>query len=370
MRSYENSGYNPYNDNYRSESRGSARNYYSDENDLTKRRMRTSSSAHGKDTLGGFGAGRDVHNTSGYGGTSTYGRSAGNWDNSKQNNSSSSWRNNDRNERDGWDRAGDEVKSWFGDDDAERRRRMDDRRDNESDRYSSRGSSNNYRSSDYGRSNYGGSNYGSSYDNNNSSSNWRNNDRNERDGWDRAGDEVKSWFGDDDAERRRRMDDRRDNESDRYNRGSYNTSFGTGASSYSGSYGSDNDSNDRDGLGFRRNSNAGSNYGSSSNYGRSNYGSTGSSSDWSNDYNSGSNRSWNRDHDNDHERGFWDRAGDEVKSWFGDEEAERRRRMDEMNDGNDDYRGNQRSSSNYTGRTTYDGPPYSYGSSSRRDYEW
>lgn len=32
------------------------------------------------------------------------------------------------------------------------------------------------------------------------------------------------------------------------------------------------------------------------------------------------------------ERGFWDRAGDEMSSWFGDEEAERRRRMDERMD--------------------------------------
>jgi hypothetical protein len=31
----------------------------------------------------------------------------------------------------------------------------------------------------------------------------------------------------------------------------------------------------------------------------------------------------------DDERGFFDRAGDEVRSWFGDEEAERRRRLDE-----------------------------------------
>jgi hypothetical protein len=30
-----------------------------------------------------------------------------------------------------------------------------------------------------------------------------------RDWGDRAGDEVRSWFGDDDAERRRRMDERR-----------------------------------------------------------------------------------------------------------------------------------------------------------------
>lgn len=34
-----------------------------------------------------------------------------------------------------------------------------------------------------------------------------------------------------------------------------------------------------------------------------------------------------RDYDDD--RGFIDRAGDEVRSWFGDEEAERRRRWDE-----------------------------------------
>jgi osmotically-inducible protein OsmY len=33
------------------------------------------------------------------------------------------------------------------------------------------------------------------------------------------------------------------------------------------------------------------------------------------------------------DRGFWDRASDEVRSWFGDEEAERRRRMDEMHPG-------------------------------------
>jgi hypothetical protein len=32
------------------------------------------------------------------------------------------------------------------------------------------------------------------------------------------------------------------------------------------------------------------------------------------------------------ERGFWDRAGDEVASWFGDDDAERRRRQDRMRD--------------------------------------
>jgi len=32
------------------------------------------------------------------------------------------------------------------------------------------------------------------------------------------------------------------------------------------------------------------------------------------------------------DRGFWDRAGDEVRSWFGDEDAERRREMDMRRD--------------------------------------
>lgn len=39
------------------------------------------------------------------------------------------------------------------------------------------------------------------------------------------------------------------------------------------------------------------------------------------------------------ERGWWDRASDEVASWFGDEEAERRRRMDEYRSGEHRGRG-------------------------------
>lgn len=37
-----------------------------------------------------------------------------------------------------------------------------------------------------------------------------------------------------------------------------------------------------------------------------------------------------RDYDREGGRGWWDRASDEVASWFGDEEAVRRRRMDEQ----------------------------------------
>lgn len=40
-------------------------------------------------------------------------------------------------------------------------------------------------------------------------------------------------------------------------------------------------------------------------------------------------RGYSRPRDYDEDRGFFDRAGDEVRSWFGDEEAERRRRWDE-----------------------------------------
>lgn len=39
------------------------------------------------------------------------------------------------------------------------------------------------------------------------------------------------------------------------------------------------------------------------------------------------------------DRGFLERAGDEIKSWFGDEEAERRRRLDEMRMGGHAGRG-------------------------------
>lgn len=40
------------------------------------------------------------------------------------------------------------------------------------------------------------------------------------------------------------------------------------------------------------------------------------------------------------DRGFFDRAGDEIRSWFGDEEAERRRNLDARYEGHDDRDGN------------------------------
>ena len=44
------------------------------------------------------------------------------------------------------------------------------------------------------------------------------------------------------------------------------------------------------------------------------------------------------DRDDRDDRGFFERAGDEVASWFGDEEAERRRREDMRNRGDDESR--------------------------------
>ena len=51
--------------------------------------------------------------------------------------------------------------------------------------------------------------------------------------------------------------------------------------------------------------------------------------------------SWDRDDDRS-DRGFFERAGDEVASWFGDDDAERRRREDMRNRGDDDSWGRQR----------------------------
>jgi hypothetical protein len=47
-------------------------------------------------------------------------------------------------------------------------------------------------------------------------------------------------------------------------------------------------------------------------------------------------RGFDRDDDDRGERGFFERAGDEVASWFGDDEAERRRREDMRFRGEDD----------------------------------
>jgi osmotically-inducible protein OsmY len=71
-------------------------------------------------------------------------------------------------------------------------------------------------------------------------------------------------------------------------------------------------------------------YGSSSGSGRSDYGSYGPESYGRSSYGQGV---------SGRDRGWWDRASDEVSSWFGDEDAERRRRMDELREGRHSGRG-------------------------------
>jgi hypothetical protein len=58
------------------------------------------------------------------------------------------------------------------------------------------------------------------------------------------------------------------------------------------------------------------------------------SGDWRGERGEGYNRRGNPD-----DRGFFDRASDEVASWFGDDEAERRRREDRMRDQREEARG-------------------------------
>ena len=192
-----------------------------------------------------------------------------------------------------------------------------------------------YGSSEYGSGRSGSSDYGRGY-------------RNEGRDWaDRAGDEVRSWFGSEEAERRRRADERNERSSwadrDRISGSSFNPpqSRDYGSSSYGqpqsygrSSYGSEN----------RSTYGAGSGWGSSE-VNRGSYGSIGSGygSAGSGYGSQGSFRgNWNENRLNDgyaHGRSYagqnrdWtERAGDEVRSWFGDDEAERRRRADEASE--------------------------------------
>ncbi|HEX6223706.1 MAG TPA: BON domain-containing protein [Chryseolinea sp.] len=88
-------------------------------------------------------------------------------------------------------------------------------------------------------------------------------------------------------------------------------------------YGSERGTNDRFGDDFDRSNYTGRNYNrGTGNFGGGHYGS---------DYNRG-----REDYDRG-ERGWWDKTSDEVSSWFGDEDAERRRERDKHEEGK--YRG-------------------------------
>jgi len=118
-----------------------------------------------------------------------------------------------------------------------------------------------------------------------------------------------------------------------YDQQSYNSgsSYGSGGSSWN----RDRNLYDRDYQGISRSGYSqsgtrlgGSNYGGSGSYGnrdRSYYRANENFGGYSgSDYGNVS----HRDRDRDNDRNWWDRASDEVSSWFGDEDAERRRERD------------------------------------------
>jgi osmotically-inducible protein OsmY len=106
-----------------------------------------------------------------------------------------------------------------------------------------------------------------------------------------------------------------------YGRREYSPSYGPGRS-----YGEPSRGYGKEGYGEDRGAYGGKGYGgrrSESRYGHEGYGSSG----------------YGRGGYGGEERGWWERASDEVSSWFGDQEAERRRFMDHEREGRHRGRG-------------------------------
>ena len=82
------------------------------------------------------------------------------------------------------------------------------------------------------------------------------------------------------------------------------------------------------------------------------------------DYSRRSYRSSRYNNDRDHDRGMFQRGADEVKSWFGDDEAEMRRRRDERRDP-DTWHAGGRDDDRYRTRSRYGND---YGSSQRGNF--
>jgi osmotically-inducible protein OsmY len=126
--------------------------------------------------------------------------------------------------------------------------------------------------------------------------------------------------------------------------GSYNRNYNRDEDSYYGSmnYGSTGNYRNRNYRGYDEQNpgswNSQGSFGGSS-YGRSNYGSDqgnyGSGSHGNRNYGGYGSRDYQYGNQGDQERGWWDRTRDEVASWFGDNDAQRRREQDHR----EDYRG-------------------------------
>jgi osmotically-inducible protein OsmY len=111
--------------------------------------------------------------------------------------------------------------------------------------------------------------------------------------------------------------------------GSFGTSRGYGSDDWNRARGTGQDWGGRYGRDqYESSQHGGSSYGGTGGW----RGRTGSYGEQRPDWYGGSERYGQYGRDQEYgrrdERGFWDRASDEVSSWFGDEDAERRRRMD------------------------------------------
>ena len=151
-----------------------------------------------------------------------------------------------------------------------------------------------------------------------------------------------SRFGNyDDDDRRERFG----SEYSDYDRGSYGRgarSYGSTDYDYDEGYSANRESGQPYDSDFGRRSYGGMNYGRGSQYDRDNYGyryghsGYGRSSYMDYDDYPESERGYyqgGRGYRDGRDRGWWDRTSDEIQSWFGDEQAERRREMDRREGG-------------------------------------
>lgn len=77
---------------------------------------------------------------------------------------------------------------------------------------------------------------------------------------------------------------------------------------------------------------------------------------------------YRRDREHAHDRGYVDRAGDEVRSWFGDEDAQRRRTMDEYREREHEPRRTSESNRTDWNRGDWDRSGWNRSDASRSDW--
>ncbi|WP_376959525.1 BON domain-containing protein [Azospirillum sp. A26] len=129
----------------------------------------------------------------------------------------------------------------------------------------------------------------------------------------------------------RNYGDRSFESSDQRNRDYGSRTYGPQSSGYGGGYESGRDRGDWDrGDWSRRDLGGSSSTGHGAGYGSDDY----RNRSWGDDrgamYRSQEGRGYGENRGRGDQRGFWEQAGDEIASWFGDDDAERRRHEDQM----------------------------------------